>query len=394
MGAKSIRCLFAAIALLFAQICRGAVLDKWEPIVFPWNQLFPSIIITTATLDMEKIAGDDKDSETLGEQNAFVGARITAPRDNAKVRVVVSVAGFMRESEIEVTLPRRGTTYEVFPEARWDFDALVGNRQTRPVVCDISVSIDGQSAGSSTKKVPLRSVNDCLWGNIDPKTGEYEDLTPFFAAYVNEDHPLVSEILRDALESRIVTQFDGYQSDRPQEVTRQVFAIWNVLQRRGFRYSSITETAGKSDKVFAQHVRLFDDSVNHTQANCVDGSVLFASVLRKIGIDPLLICVPGHMYVAYFADKQHTLLVGLETTMMGGIDIRDSKPPTFIDSLLGDAPRNEQSWNSFYNAIVTGSQNLAESATKIDARENGYCSVDVDAMRKLGFLPIPFAKSK
>ena len=39
-------------------------------------------------------------------------------------------------------------------------------------------------------------------------------------------------------------------------------------------------------------MRLIDESINNGQANCVDGSVLFASLLRKIDIEPVLVSLP------------------------------------------------------------------------------------------------------
>jgi hypothetical protein len=51
----------------------------------------------------------------------------------------------------------------------------------------------------------------------------------------------------------------------------------------------------------------------------VDGSVLFASVLRQIGIEPILVLVPGHMFMGFYLDPECTKPEFLETTMMGSI---------------------------------------------------------------------------
>lgn len=60
-----------------------------------------------------------------------------------------------------------------------------------------------------------------------------------------------------------------------------------------------------------------DQSITNTQANCVDGSVLFASILRKISIKPFLVTIPGHMYVGFFLSLDKSDFVGLETTVIG-----------------------------------------------------------------------------
>jgi hypothetical protein len=108
-------------------------------------------------------------------------------------------------------------------------------------------------------------------------------------------------------------------------VIAQVYALWKALSRRDVRYSNITATAAVSEKVHSQHVRLIDESINNAQANCVDGSVLFASLLRKVGIEPYLVLIPGHCYVAFQVDRQGTEIAALETTLIGASLEADAK---------------------------------------------------------------------
>ena len=74
-------------------------------------------------------------------------------------------------------------------------------------------------------------------------------------------------------------------------------------------------------------VRFIDQSLTNTQANCVDGSVLFASLLRKISIEPFLVTVPGHMYVGFYLGAGKSQFIGLETTVIGLADVADEKKP-------------------------------------------------------------------
>jgi len=145
---------------------------------------------------------------------------------------------------------------------------------------------------------------------------EFTDLCFMFAAYVNEQHPFVDKLLREALDRGAVDSFTGYQSGDAGEVYRQVFAVWDALSARDVRYSDITATAAESESVYCQHVRLLDETINNNQANCVDGSVLFASVLRKVGIEAYLVMVPRHCYLAFALDEKGEKIVALETTLM------------------------------------------------------------------------------
>ncbi|MFZ8431498.1 hypothetical protein ACO1MU_14375, partial [Staphylococcus aureus] len=84
------------------------------------------------------------------------------------------------------------------------------------------------------------------------------------------------------------------------------------------------------DGVSSQHVRFIDDSVRVRQANCIDGTVLFASILRKIGIDPLIVLVPGHAFLGFYLDGQRRQIAFLETTMMTSTNPFVSRNPNAI----------------------------------------------------------------
>src|SRR5207253_257695 len=78
---------------------------------------------------------------------------------------------------------------------------------------------------------------------------------------------------------------------------------------------------GVSSGFPSQSVRLINELIDAQQANRVDGSVLFASVLRKIGLDVQLALLPGHMMVGAFLNRQHGERLLIETTMIGSRDL-------------------------------------------------------------------------
>ncbi len=90
---------------------------------------------------------------------------------------------------------------------------------------------------------------------------------------------------------------------------------------RGLKYSDITDVPGKPDEALVQHVRFPDESIDNAQANCVDGSVLFASVLQKIGIESALVVKPGHMFLMFYTGPGRKGTVAFETTMLGKADL-------------------------------------------------------------------------
>src|SRR5262249_3321849 len=168
--------------------------------------------------------------------------------------------------------------------------------------------------------------------------------------------------------------------------------IWNMLQRRGFRYSNITTTSSVSDQVYSQYVRPLSESIRTSQANCIDGSVLFASVLRKIGLDVMLVLMPNHCLVLVFLDQQHKQPLFLETTMLGHADLKrydeDGTLGGALSHLFGAATKNEASYQSFIAATQEGAKKVA-SVPVGEAQNNPfYQLIDIAQWRQKGIMPI------
>lgn len=384
-----------AVALLLSLATLGGrASDAWKPSADMGDELFPAFIVATATVSPPKDKDHKPDPLFLGEEDGLLGITIKSPKAGAKVKVVVKANALLDASEVEVTLPKAATTYEVFPKINWKYDALVRVKQTAPVNIVFDVTVDGASAGNKTKTMRVRPVNDCPY-YVDRGEGQAgEDLGWMFAAYVNEDHPWIDQLLKEALATKIVESFDGYQSNDPQQVYLQVFAIWHVLQKRGFKYSDVTTTAAGSETVQSQHVRFLDDSVKGGMANCVDGTVLFASILRKISIEPHLVLVPGHMYLAFDLDAEGKTSSGLETTMMGQDDLKDFDKVKGIADDMRAEHKQDASWQTFEAAIDAGTDDLNKNARKFEAgKESDYQLISIAVARKIGIMPISFSST-
>jgi hypothetical protein len=376
---------FLIVSLALAATVRAEV--EWDAAVYPDSQIFPSLIIGAATVKPDNEIFPAWEGNHLGDVLGNVGATVEDVPEGSKVSLEIQENDLMRTSRVE-GVADGGEMLTIYPKISWKYDKLAAVRQTVPMDVTMELKVDGKSLGEKTVTATVRTVNDCLF--VVNETGDDDDYSDFswlFAAYVNENHPWVDQTLKEALDTDLVSSFDGFQSGDAEQVLLQVFSIWNVMQRKGLRYSDVTTTAAQSDKVGSQHVRLFDESVKASQANCVDGSVLLAAVLRKIGLDPHLVTVPGHMFLAFSLDDE--TMVGLETTMMGAADL-DKVDAKRLKSFLKfdlEEKRNEESWATFEAAIDTGTQALLEAVEKFD-EDPDYRLIDVAAARNLGILPI------
>ena len=320
----------------------------------------------------------------------MAGVTIRSAVANAHAHVVIQIDEFSAPSEIDVTLPFAGKSYIVRPMIRYEFQRLAALDQSVPANVTYSVTVNGIDLGKETLPIRVRSVNDVPFSALGPD-GKPQDLSPLFAAYVNESHPYVDRVLQKALEYHAVDAFVGYQQG-PDAVRLQVFALWNVLQRNHIHYSSITtpSAASPSGHVYSQAVRFIDQSIVSQQANCVDGSVLFASLLYKIGIQPVLVLKPGHMFVGYFIDKDHQQIEFLETTMLGAGHQPGAMNIAF--SPLWHPAQGSESWNEFMQAIEVADKTFNEEVLPARQQQRpGYAVIDIAAARQAGINAIPRA---
>ena len=385
---------------------------EWTPEVAMDHQFFPSLVIATASVRPV----DDEEAKTpdpylLGDKFGLLGVSIKVPSANSNVKITIKENDVIAATTWTGKLAEANHDYYIAPKVNYKFDHLRKVTQQVPLNVDFEVEVNGKSLGDKTETLQIRSINDCPYGvanseeTVDDENveGGSADLGWMYAAYVNEGHPFIDKILKEALATKIVDNFDGYQDKDPVEVLRQVFAIWTVLQKHGIKYSNITQTPGSSPLVNSQYVRFLDQSVENTQANCVDGSVLFASILRKIDIAPFLVSVPGHMYVGFYItdpeEEDEPEFVGLETTMIGAADVGEpeAEAPDALSALgekLSNKVTNSKAWKSFEAAIIDKTDDLDKNADKFDAGDPEYQRIDIAEARDKGIMPIAFEASR
>ncbi len=381
------RSLVTLLLAVFGMVGAAAAEPTWEPFVEPYNQVFPSLEIATANMTVD---AEDIDPATVGDQQGLIGVYLDGARPGAHFQLVVRVPGLARDSRLDGTIPIGNKGVALAPTLIWDYTALAAIRQSRPATIEFDLSVDGKPLGTRVQRVRVRSVNDALY-YIDEEDDDQDlDFNWLFAAYVNEDHPAVDGILKEALDTGVVDSFSGYQDEDPDLVLKQVYAIWHVLQQRGIRYSNTTRTANEHVNVLSQHVRFIDESLAMTQANCVDGSVLLASVLRKIDIAPTLVLIPGHMLLGFALDEEGTEMAYLETTMLGDTTPTGRRATAAIKrrstSLGVDV---DASLASFEAALAEGQRQIDEAGDAFaDDNDAEHQMIDVQLAREFGVMPI------
>ena len=282
------------------------------------NQVYPSFLLATNQTDNSTHNPLANPANFMSELS-ILNCSVTSPSNNAVLRIVIDSSAYNYVTILQEILPSRGETYTFNPSIKWKYDRLRQNRQPHPLDLTFTCYINDEETDIKNLHLSLRSVNECPLSLRLPE-GSPVDTRFLFAAYVNEDHPYIQQILTDILDQGTVPQFSGYQSSKKNAVTDQVFAVWYYTLNRGITYSSISCTSNPSPRANVQHIRFFDEVYNTRQANCIDACVFLASILRKIGLKPIIFVEPCHAYLGYYTDKKKKNIATLETTITSWVN--------------------------------------------------------------------------
>lgn len=375
--------VLACVALIAVNALRSE--SGFEIVDDLGGNIFPSAILSVATTDAQIIVPSD--TLYLGNPKNCLAVRLKSTKPYSRVRIEVGETPFFARSVSEFVLERGYTEYTIYPDIIWRYEALRDNSQAEPISVAVSVEMNRKELGQRVRTFSVRSINECLLGYVTNGT-KFHDSGIFFAAYVNEEHPMIDQLLREALNTRIVNRFWGYQSGSAETVDRQVYALWNVLQKRKFRYSSVSNTSLSSNVVYSQRVRTLDDALESSQINCVDGSVLFASLLRAIDIEPILVRLPGHMFVGYYTDARKENKNFLETTMIGDVDLDDFFPDERLDSTMVGKSQNQMSRIAFDKSKEYANRKYRENEAAIHSGKLNYMFLEISKEVRRKIQPI------
>src|SRR3954467_9384050 len=156
--------LLAAFTFLCGLSLARAEEIEWTPEANMDHQLFPSLILATATV--RPVEPDDEEAEKpdpylLGERFGLVGISIKSPVANAKVKVTVKENDLMAASSWSGELPEADKEYFIAPKVNYKFDRLRQMTQQVPLNITFEVEVDGELAGENHETLQVRSINDC-----------------------------------------------------------------------------------------------------------------------------------------------------------------------------------------------------------------------------------------
>lgn len=222
------------------------------------------------------------------------------------------------------------------------------------------------------------------------------------ASFVRPNHPEIAAIAREAADilGKVTgdSSFFAFQIDdiakAEERADATVAAIYEALQARSISYSE--PPPGWDYTSSGQRIRDHGDVAKAGLGTCMDTTVLTAAVMEQVGLHPVLVFIPGHIFAGYWRrDPQ--------------LERRGPKPDWYPGSpVVWDAATVlslvEGGWLGVIETTTfTAGKNIsAPEARNIARHQNvprglheGFVAlVDVAAARREGVSPLPAVRER
>lgn len=249
-------------------------------------------------------------------------------RDIRRILVTAYIEGISATAASTVEIRPRGHADvklhpTLLPEQMKNITVM--QRATLHVIVE---DLDGKVESHNTYVITLLSRTTSYMSLLDERSGQRIDLTMYYGAWVTPNIEPVRKLVRRATDFMQTDDFfsnsmTGYAVDKEELVREQVKALYQAVKDAGIAYvNSGTRSEARTSKLNAHYTRLPRETLSQLSANCIDATVLFASLLEAISINAAIVLIPGHSLVAWENKENSNDWEVLETTATGKVDFK------------------------------------------------------------------------
>ena len=221
--------------------------------------------------------------------------------DPVVMQLSCSVTNYFQETRKTVTLSpgnHQVALRLVFDKAKEVKDVVATQVAYR--VSLITGNTEPVLKADNTELVRLLPSNNFLMARYDATREELVNFTWLIAAWVTRESVRLQGIRRRAIELEpLVGQKVLPGPTAATDARIRVAAIYKALQEQQIVYNDDNIVFHAQESDYVQRVQFPVETLDAKAGNCLDGSVLFGSVLSICGMDPLILLVPGHALVGW-----------------------------------------------------------------------------------------------
>lgn len=240
----------------------------------------------------------------------------TSLRGIKRIRITSYIDGYSSKA-INTVEVKSDKPADVFQQPTLFSDKVRSlNEITRASLNILAEDLDnGKIEVHQTMPVWLLARTSAPLATYNPADGTWKDMSRYLGAFVTPNQPEIMRFLRRVATKHAAMRLVGNQDDA--DVGAQVEAVFNALKSEAnIVYVNSVKDFNPDAGVKSQRLRLPAESLHDQQANCVDGSVLFASLLEALSLNPAIVVLPAHVIVGWESAPQSNQWSYLDTTKL------------------------------------------------------------------------------
>ena len=192
-------------------------------------------------------------------------------------------------------------------------------------------NVPGSSVGyDETRPVYLHAASDFFWGDRLVNA-------QFIARWVTPHDPAVLQLVSLARKYAPRGRLAGYElagNSVPAvaaQVATEARAVFIAMEQLGVSYVDSAATFGNYTSN-TERVRLPRETLSMNGANCIDMSVAFASAMENLGLEPVIVLVPGHAFSGVRLGPGSSRILYLDLTVMadGSYDAAERRAQNWL----------------------------------------------------------------
>ena len=213
-----------------------------------------------------------------------------------------------------------------------------------------------------TKATLVTSRRDFPWSIKD--MDQQADFN-LLGAMVTPSDPAVENLIRAAADyDPTGSMVSGYSSelDKDNAVYQRLADLWKA-EAADYKLTYISTTISFAPGQ-SQRIRLPAEVLNQASGNCIELVLLYAAAVEALGMQPVIVLIPGHAYLGVRTDDTNDQYYFVETTMIGQ--------------------------ETFDTALTYAGNEYDDAVPHLDAGDQDYGWVSIADDRAHGILPIPW----
>lgn len=234
-------------------------------------------------------------------------------------------------------------------------EKMTGSKET------VSTTVKGSNIRTQENNfsIPVKGRNDFMYtfinGDEIRTSAEYFDNKPLLSCLVTPEDPIIKYFTQQ-IQEKVLKGEAASVNNKDQDGIRNLYGIYYATMASHVVYSG---TSGVPEKIsdvssIVQTIRLPREVITGKTGLCIELSLLYASIMIDMGMDPVIYLIPGHAYPGFRMNGHY---YAIESTGVGGEGLGSIMTPA--------------------QAYEYGSKELDRDWPKLERGDDGYAVVDI-----------------